>query len=262
MITEKAASNIDRLARLSPSMIKLAIDYIHKSPRSFHHRAYINSLASFAEHVGIEVLCEGIETPSQLDVCIETGGRYFQGFLLARPQPHLSKAVVDTSVLAPSTGRLIATVRNKVSQANALRRSLDNYVLCYVAENLFIYGKSDADKYLRGLLHVLPKNVLRLFLCNSEGVQVAGNTERREDSVVSTVPAGVNWVWRGFFQEAMYMFASGQQSGVTGAYRDMLTKERIFTYFTTMGNDLFLFVDVRRMALSVASFAEPSVQHS
>jgi hypothetical protein len=102
----------------------------------------------------------------------------------------------------------------------------------------------------------LPSNVLRVFLCNRAGVQIVGNVERHADKLISTVRAGAKWMWRGFFREALKLYVSGQQSGVTGAYRDMITKKRFFTYFTTIGGDKFLFLDVIRMPLSVGSFAD------
>ena len=54
------ASNIDRLAKIQPDIIKINIDYIHNSEQSYHYREYLRSLAAFADSVGIEVLYEEI----------------------------------------------------------------------------------------------------------------------------------------------------------------------------------------------------------
>ncbi|MDR2125028.1 MAG: EAL domain-containing protein [Desulfovibrio sp.] len=251
----KSASNIDRLACLSPAVIKLDMEFIQKSPESFHHRAYIHSLTSFAEHVGIEVLCEGIETQAQLDVCMETGGRYFQGFLFAYPQPIVCDAVVDGNVFMHSSDKLISSLHNRVTQANALRHTMDINVQRFVAEHVFVMGKMDIDLYLLDLMRTLPAHVMRVFLCDRRGTQLSGNIERRAGDFSVTAFRGANWLWRGFFQEAMNMFEASRQSGVTGAYRDMTSKERIFTYFCALSSDLFLFADVRRVPLSVSSLA-------
>jgi EAL domain-containing protein (putative c-di-GMP-specific phosphodiesterase class I) len=251
----KSASNIDRLACLSPAAIKLDMEFIQKSPKSFHHRAYIHSLTSFAEHVGVEVLCEGIETQAQLDVCLETRGRYFQGFLFAYPQPTVCDAVVDGNVFMYSSEKLISSLHNRVTQANALRHTMDINVQRFMSEHVFVLGKTDINLYLLDLMRTLPAHVIRLFLCDRRGTQISGNIERGAADVAITASPGANWMWRGFFQEAMNMFEAARQSGVTGAYRDMATKERIFTYFSALSSDLFLFADVRRVPLSVSSSA-------
>jgi EAL domain-containing protein (putative c-di-GMP-specific phosphodiesterase class I) len=91
----KSANNIDRLAKLSPDIMKIDMDYIQKSEGSYHYRESLRSLAGFAENVGIEVLYEGIETRKQLEICMSSQGRYYQGFLIAAPQPSISKAAAD-----------------------------------------------------------------------------------------------------------------------------------------------------------------------
>jgi hypothetical protein len=231
------------------------MEFIQKSPKSFYHRAYLHSLTSFAEHVGVEVLCEGIETQAQLDVCLETRGRYFQGFLFAYPQPSTRDTVVDICNFPHSAEKLKVSMHNRVTHANALRQSMNSSVQSFVAEHVFVLGKTDMDWYLINLMRSLPSHVIRLFLCDREGTQVSSSIERTADGFAAAAFAGANWLWRGFFQEAMSMFETGRQNGVTGAYRDMVTKERIFTYFSALNSDLFLFADVMRMPLSVSSAA-------
>jgi EAL domain-containing protein (putative c-di-GMP-specific phosphodiesterase class I) len=91
----KNASNIDRLAKLQPDIIKINMDYIHKSENSFHYSKYLRSLAFFADSVGIEVLYEGIETPGQFEFCASLKGNYYQGFFFALPQPSMRDAVIS-----------------------------------------------------------------------------------------------------------------------------------------------------------------------
>jgi EAL domain-containing protein (putative c-di-GMP-specific phosphodiesterase class I) len=246
----KNASNIDRLAHISPDIIKINLDYIQKSAESFHHRAYIYSLSSFADFVGIEILCEGIETQAQLDVCMETRSRYFQGFLLGVPQPVMLTTDTDCDTFLQSSGKIISSLDNRMIYTNALQRSLDMIEQNFIAENIFVLGKTDIDPYLINLMRTLPEHVMRLFLCERKGRQISGNIERcAGDIVVATAP-GANWGWRGFFHEAARLFESGHRSGVTGAYRDVKTKERIFTHFNALHSDLFLFADVKRVPLN------------
>jgi EAL domain-containing protein (putative c-di-GMP-specific phosphodiesterase class I) len=91
----KNASNIDRLAKIHPDIIKINIDYIHKSEKSYHYREYLKFLTTFAKAVGIEVLYEGIETQQQLDICMSSGGRFYQGFLIAKPQASMQDSIIN-----------------------------------------------------------------------------------------------------------------------------------------------------------------------
>jgi len=91
----KNASNIDRLAKLQPDIIKINMDYIHNCEKSFHYREYLRALALFADSVGIEVLYEGIETPRQFEFCASLKGDYYQGFFFALPQPSMIDPVIN-----------------------------------------------------------------------------------------------------------------------------------------------------------------------
>ncbi|MDR2669215.1 MAG: EAL domain-containing protein [Desulfovibrio sp.] len=251
----KNASNVDRLAHLSPDIIKIDMGYIHKSPESFHHRAYIHALTSFAERVGVEVLCEGVESQAQLDVCMETGARYFQGFLFDYPQPTTRKALEDCSAFTRSSEKLMSSLYNRVTHTNALHRAMDIHVQNFVAGNVFVLERTNVDVYLVNLMRTLPPHVKRVFLCNRKGKQISGNIERCLGDCAVASPPGANWMWRGFFHEATQMVEAGRQSGVIGAYRDVETKERIFTYFTALNGELFLFADVKRLPLNLSSAA-------
>jgi EAL domain-containing protein (putative c-di-GMP-specific phosphodiesterase class I) len=91
----KNDSNIDRIALLQPDIIKINIDYIHKSEKSHIYREYLKFLSAFAESVGIDVLYEGIETRQQLDICMSSKGKLYQGYLLAVPQASMKNAGVN-----------------------------------------------------------------------------------------------------------------------------------------------------------------------
>jgi len=91
----KNASNIDRLALLQPDIIKINIDYIHKSVESHIYREYLKFLSEFAKSVNIEVLYEGIEDKRQLDICMSSCGKLFQGFFIASPQAVMNNAIIN-----------------------------------------------------------------------------------------------------------------------------------------------------------------------
>jgi len=242
----KNASNIDRLAWLQPDIIKINIDYVHKSEKSYHYREYLKSLAAFAEAVGIEVLYEGIETRKQLEICMSSRGRLFQGYLIAYPQESMINADVNHNIFSVSADDSYHKQYKSLMQAESQKKYIDAKIEKFVTENPDFYlSNKDIDTYLFDLCRELPE-VLRIYLCGIHGEQITCNFEWNSERLENNDYLGNNWAWRGFFKEAMEIFISGRKSGLSSAYRDFTTKERIYTYFYALDNDIFLFADIKR----------------
>jgi EAL domain-containing protein (putative c-di-GMP-specific phosphodiesterase class I) len=239
----KSASNIDRLAKIRPDIIKINIDYIHNSEWSYHYREYLRSLAIFADSVGIEVLYEGVETQRQLDICTSSKGRYYQGFLIAVPQLSMRDTVINSSVIFRSIENAYTAVQNKAINAESLRESLDAHVERFLLEDPFDCEKTNSGAYLLKLFGELPA-AERIYLCSRSGVQLTDNIERRSGTIVCRDYKNKNWAWRGYFHEIISAFAIGRKSCLSRDYRDFTTKEQIFTYCYAINDEIFLFVDI------------------
>jgi EAL domain-containing protein (putative c-di-GMP-specific phosphodiesterase class I) len=245
----KNASHIDRLALLSPDIIKIDMSYIHRSEDSYHYREYLKTLSSFAEQVGIEVLYEGIETQKQLDICIACGGRFYQGFLLAEPQPSIQNAIVNHALFSMSTDRFIESQQDDFSSAINRYGFWDTKVEDFLHHNGSELLLEDIDSYLFKLCHSLPEHVKRVYLCNRHGNQLSHNIEIDLGNIVWLDYRNKNWAWRGFFQEAMASLDAGMKSYLTNAYRDVTTKEEIYTYVCHLRDGMYLFIDILKEAL-------------
>jgi len=239
----KKASNIDRLAKLHPDIIKINIDYIHKSENSYHYREYLRSLAAFADSVGIEVLYEGIETHRQLDICISSKGRFYQGFLIADPQPSMRDTVIKSFVFSALIETAYLAIHNSAVNAEIMRNSLDAKIERFLLENPFDHEKINSDAYLIKLLRKLP-DVKRIYLCSRQGVQLSDNIERNSGEIISRDYKNKNWAWRGYFHESLTAFAMGRKSCLSNIYRDFTTKEQMITYYYAINDEVFLFVDI------------------
>jgi diguanylate cyclase (GGDEF)-like protein len=81
----KGHSNLDRMLRLRPEIIKLDLSLVqgHEAP---YHRAVIHAITSWAEEVGALVCAEGIETPHQRTELAALGVHLGQGYLFGRPE--------------------------------------------------------------------------------------------------------------------------------------------------------------------------------
>jgi len=244
----KKASDIERLAKIKPDIIKINMDYIHRSENSYHYREYLRSVANFAESVGIEVLYEGIETQKQLDICMSLKGRYYQGFLIAMPQPSMGNTVINEAVFSASIENLYEILQDEITKTEEMRKSFDTQVERFLANNPFNFAEKDHDAYLTKFCREL-SNVRMVFICDKRGNQLTSNIvfnsgDGADNSGRLEKFKNRNWVWRGYFYEALKSATLGQKSCMSSAYRDFSTKENVRTYSYAISDDIFLFVDI------------------
>jgi EAL domain-containing protein (putative c-di-GMP-specific phosphodiesterase class I) len=77
-------SNLDRLLRLRPEVVKLDITLVHGLDTDYH-RAAIRSVVSWADEVDVRVCAEGVETERQRRMLIDLGVHSGQGYLFGAP---------------------------------------------------------------------------------------------------------------------------------------------------------------------------------
>lgn len=92
-------SSLLSLARLRPDYIKLDGELVRHAASSALEAKLVADLAETARQNGIITIAEGIETPNQFRLVLNSGIRLTQGYLHAKPRP---------APLSPSEIRLIA----------------------------------------------------------------------------------------------------------------------------------------------------------
>lgn len=80
-------SNFELWHELSPEFVKLDRYLIDGIPRSPGRLTIVKALVRVAEELGTELIAEGVEHESDLEVIRDMGVPYAQGYLLGRPQP-------------------------------------------------------------------------------------------------------------------------------------------------------------------------------
>ncbi len=78
-------SHIDRLWKLAPDFVKLDAGLIQKAENNERLHKVLPSLLNLVKDLGAQALITGIETQSQLDIAIESGGTLLQGSFLGKP---------------------------------------------------------------------------------------------------------------------------------------------------------------------------------
>ncbi|CAM4182571.1 EAL domain-containing protein [Paenibacillus typhae] len=65
--------------------VKIDRSFISGISGSSHDRAIVATILTMAEHLGMQVIAEGIETKEQLDILVESGCRDIQGYYYSKP---------------------------------------------------------------------------------------------------------------------------------------------------------------------------------
>lgn len=86
---------------IEPDIVKLDMSLIRDVDRSTRKRSLVRSMVQVCqEELGMRVVCEGVETPAELEALISSGATLFQGYLLGRPE----RAFISHAALASASG--------------------------------------------------------------------------------------------------------------------------------------------------------------
>lgn len=239
-------SNIYRLAELCPEIIKIDMSFVHKSEEFYQYRHYLKFLTEFAENLGIEVIYEGVENGKQLLNCINSHGRFYQGFYLAKPLPSIKEASFDIDAFKRNSFTAIVTKQSSIEKIKGLQHNIDRLISTCLANNPFDQCNLTIDEYISDLCDVIPSYVIRIYVCNKYGYQISSNIEFGDGTISITDYCGRNWAWRGYFVKALTAIDENQPSFLTQEYRDVSSKEKIYTYVRKVSSTNYLFVDISK----------------
>lgn len=82
-------AGLNLICSVSPHYIKLDINLIRNITQNQINYAMVKGLVEFSVNSGILLIAEGIETKQEMDMLIELGVQYGQGYYLYRPMPML-----------------------------------------------------------------------------------------------------------------------------------------------------------------------------
>jgi EAL domain-containing protein (putative c-di-GMP-specific phosphodiesterase class I) len=78
-------SNLGRIADLEPKFVKLDRDLVTDLDHHPRRRQLVTSVVKLCGELGAAVVAEGVETHGEYSAICDTGARYVQGYLFARP---------------------------------------------------------------------------------------------------------------------------------------------------------------------------------
>lgn len=78
-------SSLNLLKKLPIDILKIDKEFLDENEVTPKGRVIMSSIVKMARDIHVEVICEGVETPKQVDFLLEIGCRYGQGYLYAKP---------------------------------------------------------------------------------------------------------------------------------------------------------------------------------
>ncbi|UFU00646.1 EAL domain-containing protein [Radiobacillus kanasensis] len=234
------SSNIDRLRQLEPHILKIDTRIFRNNSEGFQD--VIRSLSILARRIGAAFLFEYIEDDYQLYYAWKHGGRYYQGFYLAKP----SFELVDEAALAIDLG---GKVNDYISREKSLIEQRLTYLINWenrVKELLPQWDAKKVDVFIDAVSKQFEKESFRMYVCDSNGQQVSSNFRKRESIWEKEEDKkGSNWAFRPYFLENMMQMRTWSRGTLSDIYSDIETREMIRTFSFPLNDRYFLFIDIR-----------------
>lgn len=235
-------SSLDRIAMFQPDIIKMDLKILKKSAVHDGYKALLRSFSIIAEQMGASLLVEGVETVADLNNAMGAGARYVQGFLFSQARPDFQPPDLYARLLGEEMqryGREAYTAYQRLMEVE--------HRLVQLAGHAAVLGDwEDPDHIVEELLHAVPDNGLRVYLCRDNGVQISSNFERADGGEWrrNKCYRGSNWLWRPYFIPSIVHMQKQRSALLSQAYADLDTSRLIQTYSCPIGENLYLFADL------------------
>lgn len=233
------SSNLDRLRQLSPHILKIDTKRINSD--GFQDVMY--SLSMLARKIGAALLFENIEDDYHFQFAWKHGGRYYQGYLLDKPD------------FKPNTDRILTTtIKERVASYVKREKSLIEQRLIFgltwenkIKEGLSKWdGPKKVDSFVESILPSFDKESFRMYVSNSDGIQISSNYRKKDGSwVAEPEKKDSNWSFRPYFLENMVHMKTLGKGILSEIYSDIETREMIRSFSFPVTEQYYLFIDIQ-----------------
>ncbi|MCY7788444.1 EAL domain-containing protein [Bacillus inaquosorum] len=240
----KESSNLDRIALLSPDLLKIDLQALKVSQPSPSYEHVLYSISLLARKIGAALLYEDIEANFQLQYAWRNGGRYFQGYYLVSPSETFLERDVLKQRLKTEFHQFITHEKKKLEtvyeHSEQFYKRVHQAVTSLRKNNL-----SSDDDFIKKLAEELTDCSFRIYMCDEEGDQLTGNVFKQDGEwVYQPEYAEKNWSWRPYFLENIMRMRNLRKGFFSDLYSDLETGEMIRTFSYPMDAQMYLFIDL------------------
>jgi hypothetical protein len=170
-------SNLSRIPRLQPDILKIDRELVHGMSQSFHRREVFRSLLSLAHQIGTLVIAEGVEQPDDVRTGLALGCDYFQGFYFGRPaDPRSAACMYEEARLRDAGDEFRASSTRRLNDRRARQRKNESAVRALVLELKAVSAAGFTYALTEALMRM--PFVEALYLLDERGVQITETIHR------------------------------------------------------------------------------------
>jgi EAL domain-containing protein (putative c-di-GMP-specific phosphodiesterase class I) len=236
------SSNLERIGLLSPDILKIDLHQLRTTSMYQAYQDVIYSISLLARKIGATLLYEDIETSFQLQYAWRNGGRYYQGYYLAKPSAELVPRDMLKERLRQECHHFIQQEKKKLETLYRISEQFQKRLTTLLSK----YKKaSNFDELISLLANELNDVCFRIYVCDEDGFQKSANMFKRNDRWEFQPQYYMkNWSWRPYFLENIIRMRSRKRGILSDLYADIETGETIRTYSYPIDDQHYLFIDL------------------
>lgn len=245
-------SQLDRVADLSPDIIKLDMRLFKEGMQGGKHGALVQLMGELGARLGTRIVCEGVETEEEFNYALQCNASYVQGFLFSPATEHLMAADHEQrrvhemiSHYFESSMELTARQQWRTDRALSDLLSIRQWVVT----------SSDFN----WLANYQPEpSMLRFYICDMQGFQCSPNYEYCSHGwVTDSQMMGHNWSWRPYFYQLLAQPDMERRIMTSSPYLDIATGQFCHTLSVALGDGRILLADIRDQDPLVTGSVQP-----
>jgi len=174
-------SNLERIPRLEPDILKIDRQLVHGMSESFHRREVFRSLLQLAHQIGALAIAEGVESENDVLTALSLGCDLFQGFYFGHPiDVREDRPLCDFGRLREAGDQFRSDARRRLNERRSRQRRSEQAIRALVT-TLKEAAEDQLPEVLRAALQTMPY-VEALYVLDDRGVQVTDTVHRTVSS--------------------------------------------------------------------------------
>ncbi len=233
------ASQIDRIAALTPDVIKLDMGLLKAAVLGGIEADIALSITEMSKRIGCQVICEGIETEPEYQFALECGADLIQGWIYGKASESLIEQASTVLKTQHLKSRYLSRKARGYSESMIQQEAVGHQLQCLAAQ------LPEQQLLPSSLLTELNRlGVIRYYICDGDGNQVSPNVEIVTGETLEQF-IDKNWSHRPYFPKLIAMRDQrDERMVVSNAYRDSTSGIRCKTFGVSLSNRQFLLADV------------------
>lgn len=233
--------DIRHFAGSSPDILKVSLRALRKDAGDQSYKNVVYSLSMLARKIGASLLFETVEVEYQLQYAWKNGGRYYQGFYLAKPSPSFAEVDQLKEMLREKCSQFIAYEKKALSSVYALADKIEAELAAIIARS----KTSPKEKLLEEIAAHFHEMCFRLYICDENGFELTPNYFKKEGNwIFQPEYVDKNWSWRPYFLENIVRMNKNGGGLISDLYNDIETGETIRTFSCPVNDHEYLFFDI------------------